>query len=280
MKPDYSFFNDRSYKMTLSLSVSIFLMIFLLIFQPFGINNYSPTRVFSFEFIGVLTLIMGYAFLISLFNEFLIRPRVFTKVSLAKIIAWTIWTFIFIGSGVFLLYNFLGGWHDLSLVSWAEFVLDLASVCIFPIVGTFFYFRYHNLNQAYQQILSNKTATLSSDQMIHFQGTGINDNLIISFKDFIYAQAQNNYVEIIYKKEEGLGKGLIRSTLSEQVNKIQSPYLVRCHRSYMVNLFHVRAISDGSEMKIFLNYLTQPISVSKSYKESTQEAIHQMKNFD
>ncbi|MCS5489295.1 LytTR family DNA-binding domain-containing protein [Algoriphagus limi] len=280
MTADYSFFNLRSYKLTLALAVAIFFMFFLLIFQPFGVNDYSPTRIFTLQFIGILTLIMVKTFTLSLFNEFLIRPMVFTKVTLGRIIAWTIWSFIFLGTGIFLLYNYLGNWHDLSFGSWVEFVLDIASVLIFPTVGTFFYFRYQNLNQAYQQILSNKTTSIPADQMIHFQGSGVNDKLIISIKDFIYAQAQNNYVELIYKKETGLGKSLIRTSLSEQVDKIQSPYLVRCHRSYLVNLYLVRAISDGSDMKLYLNFVTHPISVSKSYRDSVHAAIMKMKNFD
>ena len=279
MEPDYSFYDLPRYKLTLSIVTALFFLIFLLTFQPFGVNNYSTKRIFTLEFISILSVIMIVTLGVLLINEFLLRKWFIKKITLGKIIGWSIWTCFLLGISLFLFYNWLGDWHDLSISSAAEFILDISTVSIFPFVGTFFYFRYKNLQKAFEQVVSNKQKHIDSDQLIHFEGQGINDNIMISIADFIYGKAQDNYVELVYRKNNLITKTLIRIPLSTLSEKISSPVIIKCHRSYIVNLFHVRSIIKGSEMKLILNYIDNPIRVSKSYHQEVDDCLKLIKNF-
>ena len=276
---DYSFYNELKYKLSLSISTAVFLMLFLLIFQPFGVNNYSVNRIFTLEFIGILSSIMLLTFALMMVNEFLFRSWVIKKLTLSKIICWSIWTCCFISLAIFLFYNWIGEWHDFSISSALRFIMDITTVSIFPMVGTFFYFRYKNLQLAFQQVVSNKQNSDDHNQLIHFEGQGINDNLMISVVDFIYGKAQDNYVELVYRKNDKITRSLIRVPLSVLSEKISSQLIIKCHRSFIVNLYHVRTIIKGSEMKLFLNYIEKPIRVSKSYRKDVEEHLKQVKNF-
>jgi DNA-binding LytR/AlgR family response regulator len=103
---------------------------------------------------------------------------------------------------------------------------------------------------------------------------------MISIADFIYGKAQDNYVELVYLKNEKMVKTLIRVPLSTLSEKIPSQMIIKCHRSYIVNLFHVRTIMKGSEMKLFLNYIDKPIRVSKSYHQEVDDRLKQVKIFN
>ena len=280
MQPDYSFYNLPKYKLTLSIVTALFFLFFLLTFQPFGVNNYSTKRIFTLEFISTLSTIMFLTFVVLMINEFFLRKWLIKKLTLGKIIGWSIWTCLLLGIALFLYYNWLGEWHDFSILSAVEFILDITTVSIFPLVGTFFYFRYKNLQEAFQQVVSNKQKQVDGDQLIHFEGQGINDNLMISIADFIYGKAQDNYVELVYRKNDKITKTLIRVPLSVLSEKISSPIIIKCHRSFIVNLYQVRSIIKGSEMKLFLNYVDSPIRVSKSFHQDVNDCLKQIKNFN
>ena len=280
MQTDYSFYDRPIYKLTLSIATALFFMLFLLIFQPFGVNNYSSKRIFTLEFIGVLSEVMIVTLAVLLINEFLLRRWFIKKLTLGKIIGWSIWTCFLLGLAIFLFYNWIGNWHDFSISSAAEFIMDITTVSIFPMLGTFFYFRYKNLHKAFQQVVSNKQVHAVQDQLIHFEGQGINDNLMITIADFIYGKAQDNYVELVHRKNDKITKTLIRIPLSVLSEKMSSKMIIKCHRSFIVNLYHVRAIIKGSEMKLFLNYIDNPIRVSKPYHQEVDERLKQVKNFN
>lgn len=277
---DYSFYNDPGYKRTLSIVTALFFMVFLLVFQPFGVNNYSTKRIFTLEFIAMISGVMLVTFSVLMVNEFILRRWLIKNITLGKILGWSIWTCFFLGIAIFIFYNWLGNWHDFKISSAAEFIIDITTVSIFPMLGTFFYFRYKNLHKAFQQVVSNKQEHVDHEQLIHFEGQGINDNLMLSHTDFIYGRAQDNYVELVYRKNDKIARTLIRVPLSTLSEKISSQMIVKCHRSFIVNLYHVRAIIKGSEMKLFLNYVDSPIRVSKSYRQEVEEHLKQVKNFN
>jgi hypothetical protein len=223
---------------------------------------------------------MVWTMAVSLFNEFILRRLFFKQINLFRIIVWSTWSLVLIGLAVFLLYNYLGNWHDFSIPSALGFILDVSTVIVFPMLGTFFYYRYRLLHHEYLQLVNNKEGQVDPDALIHFDGQGTNDSLMIAIADFMYAHAQDNYVELIYHKQEMITKTLIRTSMSALLDSISSKMIVRCHRSYMVNLYQVRAIIDGTEMKLLLHHLEDPIIVSKSYRQPVHAQLKVVKNFD
>lgn len=106
--------------------------------------------------------------------------------------------------------------------------------------------------------------------------SGANKSDIITLNpfDFIYAQAQQNYVEIFYRSEgeKKIEKRLIRTTLSK-LNE-QMPLAQQVHRSYLVNPDCVLKI-EGNARKRFLSLreVEEAIPVSAKFYEALQNKL-------
>jgi DNA-binding LytR/AlgR family response regulator len=58
----------------------------------------------------------------------------------------------------------------------------------------------------------------------------------LSVSDFIYAEAQDNYTLIVYKEKKIKKEKILRATISHIENQLKFHDIIRCHRSYLVNL--------------------------------------------
>lgn len=277
---DLSFYRTKQYKIVLSLSLAIFFYSFLIFFLPFGVDNYNPNHQYTSEFLFEISKFSAGILLLSLVNEFILRPVLVKSVSLKNIIGWSIWTLILLSSLTYVIYNYLGNWHDHSLTSYAGFIVNTSAVLIFPMVGVFFLYRYRTLQYKMEHILTTKDRFIDINQLINFVGQGAKDQITLSLSNFLYGKAQNNYVELYYLEQDELKKFLIRSSLQNLLDGIQSKAIVRTHRSYIANLLHVNAIKGArQEMTVFLDPIDILVPVSKSYRTEMLHLLKELKNF-
>jgi len=279
-KNDFSFYNTSKYKISLSFSISVFFFFFIVFFLPFGVDNYNPNHKYTLYFFLEIFYFFIPLLAFSLLNEFLLRPIIFKKTTFKKIILWSIWTLFVLSTVMFITYNILGNWHNFKLSSYLEFLIQVPVVLLFPLVGTFFFYRFRSLQYQIEHILTTKERFIDENQLVKFKGQGSKDQITLSLGNFLYGKAQDNYVELYYIDNEQLKKILIRSSLSNLSKSINDLVIVRCHRSYMVNLLQVIAVKGGNhEMTLNIDHFDAIVPVSKSYLDSTIESLHKIKNF-
>lgn len=267
----YDFYLSLGYRRVLPLVLGVFIFLFLLVFLPFGVDNYNPNHRYTGYFLWEMAKFMLLTTAVAWVLEVWIKPRLLKRVRWQEVAAWSALLLVAIGFCDFLLYNWLGNWHDFKLVSALAFMVHTAAMLIFPLVGTFFYFRYQALHQRFRQMHLHWEAT--PDRLIHFQGQGSSDQVSIAASDFRYAQAQDNYVALFYLRAGILKKELIRSTLAELLQQAGDPDLVRCHRSFVVNLKQVRSFSGGNPLELRLDGVEAPLRVSRSYRTAILERL-------
>lgn len=272
-RPTFEFYLTRRYKWVVSITCGIFVYLFLVVFLPFGVDNYNPDHEYSWVFLSDLLYLLAATVLLLAGNEFLLKPLVMQRVRIIQVLGWTAWLFLVLGSGNFLVYNWLGNWHDLSWGSALSFILNSSSILVFPLTGVFFYFRYETLKDRVQEIDYDRSEWQDPEALIHFHGEGKGDRYSIAAGDFRFAQAQDNYVALHYVKNGVPEKELIRSTLGELMERTSWEHLVRCHRSYAVNLTQVRLVKKGHPMLLHLKDLETPVRVSRAYRESVLKKI-------
>ncbi len=95
-------------------------------------------------------------------------------------------------------------------------------------------------------------------------------NHLIKFQDILYVQADHVYSIIHTTKNE---KIIVRKSLQELLDYCVCNYLVYCHRSYIVNLNHVR--TWGHDEIILDNSMVFPIS-----KTRRNEILIRLKEFN
>ncbi len=279
-KNSFSFYGTSKYMISLSFSLSIFFYCFIIFFLPFGVDNYNPNHQYTFDFFLEIFYFFVPLLAFSLLNELILRPFVFKEATFKKIILWSIWTLFLLSTIIFITYNILGNWHNFKLSSYLEFLVQVPVVLLFPLVGTFFFFRFRSLQYQIEHILTTKERFLDENQLVEFKGQGSKDQITLTLVNFLYGKSQDNYVELYYLENEQLKKFLIRSPLSKLSKSINNSVIVRCHRSYMVNLLQVTAVKGGNnEMTLNIDHFDTIITVSKSYQDSTLESLHKIKNF-
>ncbi|MCQ2323462.1 MAG: LytTR family transcriptional regulator [Paludibacteraceae bacterium] len=112
-------------------------------------------------------------------------------------------------------------------------------------------------------------------QMFHFYDE--KGDLKLSIRsDMVYlVEAADNYVTIFYLVNDKLEKMMIRNSLRNMEWRFADYGLIRCHRSYMVNIKRIQMVrcQDGEVMLDFGDARIPNIPVSKGYAEKVMGVI-------
>ena len=94
--------------------------------------------------------------------------------------------------------------------------------------------------------------------------------LAVQANSVLYIEAADNYVNICYLNNDKLVRYPLRNSMRSIEQICESNNIVRCHRSYYVNLRKVRAIQKGQDgLFAELTYSAAPhIPVSTTYSET------------
>ena len=268
-----SVYDSERYRRLLALNTSIFCYLFLLFFQPFGVNNYKIDSPVTTELaLGILPVI-PVIFLAIYLSERLIRP-IFRNHFKFTLLGWYTIEFILVGSCSFLLYNVLGNFHDFKLKSFVFHLLEIGSILVFPFGATVFFFKFKNLEKDYQQVLSLSEGRSSLDELLHLTGEYKKDEIALRPKEIVHLVSEDNYVGLNYLEEGMLRNYLIRSSLSRMQEILPQKFFIRCHRSHLINIIHVVSYRKSrSRLWIRLTGLKNEIPVSRTYEKVLMDAL-------
>lgn len=245
--------------------VSAFVFIFLIIFQPFGVNNFDPT--YSIDLVFFLSM-LGFGLLQGLvlaLCEFVIFPALLVTNTILRLIFKIVLELVFLATFTFLYYNILGNFHDWKLTSYFEFIFNISVMGIIPFSIVILFLNYKKTKQAYRTLELQPKVQLSD---VHITLSSHNDKeeVILLLSNLRYIEAQDNYILVYFVDNKVLKKHLLRSTLKGIEKSIQNKSLMRCHRSYIVNIDMVEKVNRfGHQMELYLPDVTHPIPVSRTY---------------
>jgi len=259
-------------KLLFASSVGLFLALFMIVFQPFGVTNYDPNFRINLAF--VLTM-LSFAALVAgclALNEFLLR-RLLPPIEHRKgLLLWLAWTYLLTGSVVFILYNVFGNWHDFHLASWLGFLRDVGFVISFPVAACLFYLRHQALRSEYVRLQSEPSER--SHRALTFTSENGKDPLVVPSGDVLYLESEDNYVEIAYLEGVTARSHLVRSSLKRLEDEVEDPCLLRCHRSYIVNLSRVRSCRGNRHgLHLKLAGMDGVVPVSRKYVDRVLEYL-------
>lgn len=254
-----------------AIGLSIFIFLFLRLFQPFGLHHQ-----FSYK-----TLIIGGFGLVTLFSYGIVRfmlPFVFQKWfhseswTTGKQLVASLANILLIGFGNFAYMAYLG-YSPMSGKAVLFFLLYTALVAIFPvsvmiILTEMRLLKLHlaassNVNQQIEKSAVEPVSELPI-QLNNQDGKEI---LELIPSTILFCSAADNYVEIHFLQAEAPKKKLLRSSLKHIESQLSSfPKLVRCHRSHLVNLNHI-AHADGNSagLRLTIKQVDAVLPVSRSY---------------
>lgn len=249
------------------IGIGIFVTSFLYIFQPFGIGNANDQTFIICVFFGLITILFGITF--DLFNVYILKIKTdLPDWTLGKWIIQTTMLLLWIAVGNFLFINIIDSSVHFRLWDFVQMIINTMLIGIFPVMfsGLITQIKASRIHQNEASHIHIETKegllTTDGDQLLQ-----LDDIDPLPYIDILFIEAQQNYVNVYYLHERQLKSEMIRSTLSNLEEKCRSSSFVRCHRSYIININQVEAVTgnaQGLKAKI-KNTASLEVPISRSY---------------
>ena len=141
------------------------------------------------------------------------------------------------------------------------------------------------LKDAQQRLMLTKSDTVESDNEVMPEHTEIinlmdnNGNLKLSVKldNLFYIKAEDNYINVFYQRSGTIASYMLRCKMQTIAdNCVDSSSLMRCHRSYIVNINKVSVLHNEADGFVidFEREGLESIPVSKTYSSKVLEAFN------
>jgi len=153
---------------------------------------------------------------------------------------------------------------------------NTALVLLLPYSVLWLYFSWADKKKKLLE-LSETPDPAGQKAMIPFRDEKGTLRLSLKRSDILYLQGSDNYVTIWYNTQNKASKYLLRNTLKKLEDELVGESIIRCHRSYLVNMEKVKLIKKEKEgMMIELESNTPVfVPVSRSYMNQVLLAFGQ-----
>ena len=277
LQQPYPLFENR---WRIILSISLFIALFILIFQPFGISNYTGEYKHLFESgYGVVTLIVLIIDLF-VFPLFLEEWFISQKWTVLKQMIWQFWILFSIGLGNFLyssiFLQFTNGFHAFLISQFYTLVVGILPILILTILHQ------NSLLSENLKLANEMNGNLTGfnvlhvpDEKVRISAENNKDKIEINQSDFIYIGSTGNYIQVFYLVKNELKSVLLRNTLKQIEEQVKDcPAIIKCHRAFLVNKDKILRVKGNSQgLRLVLKDTSDEIPVSRNYSKSLREII-------
>lgn len=113
-------------------------------------------------------------------------------------------------------------------------------------------------------------------RMVHLYDNNDKLRLTINIDALYYLESEDNYIKVHYKHNDKITSYMLRCRTSSIEKSLEGTTMVRCHRSYIVNISKISYLGEEHRMHyITLNDKSvKHIPVSKTYYHSLIEALN------
>ncbi|MFC5411307.1 LytR/AlgR family response regulator transcription factor [Larkinella bovis] len=267
--------------------IGVFVGLFLLIFQPFGLTlwdtPYKTAKILGFGLISFLVTAFVTVVTPVLF------PKRFTNEhwTVGREILWITIHITLIGVANYLYLH----WQlrtsayspDLPGMLLVTFVIG-----VFPATGLVvvnYIIRLKKYSQSARELAvrehPEKTAPIEAEKpRLTVTAENEKDRLSLLASDLLYIESSDNYSTVVYLKDRQPVKTLLRSSLSRLETQLHAhptphspvpvhPTIVRCHRSFIVNLENVEKVTGNAQgYKLHLHHGLFQIPVARKYNDT------------
>jgi DNA-binding LytR/AlgR family response regulator len=144
---------------------------------------------------------------------------------------------------------------------------NTALILLIPYLISSLYFAWQDKKRNLEKLMKEKMEK-ESPEFISFYDEKDALRLTLKSSDLFYLESSDNYVTIYYSDGGALKKYLLRNSLKRMEVMLRKSPVVRCHRSFMVNINQIKAVRKGKKgYEIELNLPGHHIvPVTKTYE--------------
>ena len=278
--PDY--LTKKGNLVRLVIFTAVFALAFINIYDPFAVDTYlelSGIRLFLYSSFVILTgiLVVVVSRLIMYF---------YSRYRQLNYWQYSIWIFleILVMAFVYSIYVKFILADEREFMQIASISMKNTSlVLLLPYTILWLFFSWQDKSIKLQEMEEkDHPQSKSRGGMIPFRDDKGTLRLSVQQHDLLYLEAADNYVTIYYLHGEKVQKFMVRNSIRAFASQFKDSNIIRCHRSYMVNLNKVRIIrkeKDGLHLEIDC-VPTISLLVSKTYVSSAMEAFSRISLID
>ena len=268
---------EKRSQIIMVLFVSIFAVAFINIFQPFGsdtwIDNNKITTTTYFLWSTLLVSIGMIVVAISRVIMYNFSRKPSHNITILKYIGWVFIELLLLSGAFTLLALIVKGNLNLTTDDPMEIYVNAIKNTIYilfiPYIICILFFSYQNNKIKLRELMGENLGFKSSNLISIRDSRGILQ-LSVAKENLLYIESADNYICIWYQKSEVLKKKLLRITMKEISEQLADTNIVRCHRSYLINLDLVKVMRREKE-NMFLELgvpNVKEIPISKTYGEA------------
>lgn len=264
------YITDRKNTVRQLLFTSVFALIFINLYSPFGVDTwYELTRPELFFYSSMVILAGLLIIALSRFLMYFFTRK--KRLSNGNYIIW-ITVEILSLSLVYLLLQALiiAPPEDILLAFRESFKITLL-VLLFPYLISYLYLSWVEKNKKLEELTESFADKDSRHTTILIPFHDDKGDLRFSVKksDLLYLEASDNYVAIHYSDEGVKEKFMIRNSMKNFEDQLEPLNVIRCHRSFIINFDKVKIIrreKDGLVLELDVKG-DIIIPISRTYSE-------------
>lgn len=275
-KPLPSYLNEKKNIVRLILFTSVFALVFINIYSPFGAGMWYNLTKFGFFAYSSLTILMGVLIVV------ISRIVMYHYCRKHPILIWQYLVWIF--AEILLMAVFYALFEKFVLHDSRTFSdligisgRNTALVLLLPYIISWLYLSWQDKKEQIEKMAGDhETAGTQGGMIPFFDEKGIL-KFSVKKEDMLYLESAENYVNICYLNKGRISKYMLRDTLKKIEEKFSGTEIVRCHRCYIVNFDKVRVIrkdKDGLKLELDLDLPSAgDIPVSRTYVANVMKAF-------
>ena len=268
-----------SEELSLFLSISFGLFLFVLFFQPFPLDRFDFNNRLIFV-AGLAGIVFFFMVLIRVAFPWLIPDSYHNNHNSdlpSHIDGFSILT---LSSVAFAFYLRYVGHVSITFYIMVKVVL----ICFAASLALGLYDVFRELRKQNESLIKEKKEVQKQvekyeedylNKSIDFFSENFTEKLSLLIADVAFIKSADNYVEIVFKEGDILRKKLIRNTLKNIEHQIK-PYsnFIRCHRVCIVNLHYIEKLeTDYNNYLLAIRGYNEQIPVSRQYLLKLKEAL-------
>ena len=273
----YDLIENKTFRFIFVFGGSIFGMIFLWIFEPYGfynLSNYEKLRALGFYFgAGLIPMLLQFY----VFQDIIIK-----KYTLLNTILWIVLSSILLSISGGIVNSMLFNDGKYIIFSVLFFLWVIPSIQVIPI--TIFILIHYNWSlkkhlklavELNSNLKQEKITQLSFEKIAEINSDNRKESLKISLDSLLFIVSVDNYIEVYLIENGNVNKKLVRySLLRVEQDNMEIDELFRCHKSYIINKNKIESIVGnvaGYKLKLY-NYDKQ-IPVSRKWNKEIQNVL-------
>ncbi len=269
-------------KWRLILFISIFVGLFMLVFQPFGLSQVTGEFRYLFCFgYGAVTMIMMIVDMIVI--QYLFRKQFdYKQWTVQKQLIWLCWIIFSVGLGNFIytsVFSMHWNWEEFFYFQLVTLAVGLIPILVLTIINQNRRLAENlKLAKEFNNNLKNKYKAAGND-LVALVAENEKDSLQLELSSLLYIESTGNYIDINYLKDGVLKNTLLRSTLKrseQQLEKFNS--VLKCHRAFLVNVSCIAEVKGNSQgLRLALKHTETEIPVSRNFSKSLKEKLNSLR---